>query len=120
MDSSLRNIYNKIPYLQEHKKAYIEYYRDVNNDSVFRIMRKKKKGTVEEIAKITFGFYDYNKVWDNARIVFDTYKIRIRIPDEQYIFPCMDTIYKQQLEEYVINKINSRIEMRKTGGIFIQ
>lgn len=120
MNYSLKDIYLKIPYLQRHKKAYIEYYEDVNQDSVFRIMRKKKKGTVEEIAKITLGFADFNTALDNAKRIYDTYKIRIRIPDEQYIFPYFNAIYKKEFTDYVVNKINDRLKMRKTGGVFIQ
>lgn len=120
MDYCLKDIYLRIPYLQRHKKAYIEYYRDANQNFVFRIMRKKKKGIAEEIAKITFGIYDFNKVLDNAKNIFDTFKIKIRIPEEQYIFPSIDKIYTQEFVKYAVNKINNRIEMRKTGGIFIQ
>jgi len=116
-DNSLKIIYSKIRYLQKHKKAYIEYYEDIDGNKIYSIMKKKKNGTTKEIAKYVYDRNEYLEVWNNIDKIYEKNKFIVLFD----WFPAYKLVeYKNETIKHIADKINQAIKIRKTGGLIIK
>jgi len=111
MDSSLKDIYYKIPYLQEHKKMFIEFYTDIEGNHIYTVKKKKKNGTVKDIAMVKIVKNDFCEMTKITQSRYKEYRNTVRLING---FPLFKT-YCEALDEvyidFVADKINEKIRM---------